>query len=394
MPAKKAWTDDEIRAAIKEWGEKTRPEKLKTGDWRAEDLPLCDPPGVPRLDLWHRVHYLDELELTWGKKWGASGLGKLREVVVSRPTERDMNVSPIISGSPMHHIHAPRVGTTPTLRDLDEWQREHDTMVQILRDNGVTVHYIEYPKAYPEGPSGPIGPYGPIGVLTSIDCWVIWGGAIVGRFGIRPTGRGKERLLSEWLARMGCPILLTISGKGVCEPGAFMNIADDCMFLALGPAANMEGINQVIPVLERAGITTVHIVQHGGWVESCEWPMGGSYHMSLFMNPVDIGKMLLYPPLLSWPTIMWMRERGFELIEIPADEQRDFNPGCLICLEPGKVIMHAEAKESIRRVRRAGVEVIECPSITSRVKIGLGGGLNCRCRELVRDRGPVLADIK
>ena len=34
-----------------------------------------------------KVSYLDELELIWGKRWGAQGIGRLREVAMVRPTE-------------------------------------------------------------------------------------------------------------------------------------------------------------------------------------------------------------------------------------------------------------------------------------------------------------------
>ncbi len=387
QPPKKVWTDAEIDSTINKWIEKVRPEKVKTGDWNIKDLPFMEHNGIPRVDLWHRVHYLDELEITWGKKWGASGLGKIREAAVVQPKERDIQI-PSMGSSPIWNIHAPKINQPPSLKDLNDWQKEHEYMVQVLRDNDVTVHYIEYPDPLP------VGPYGPHVAMTSIDFWIVWGGAILSRFGIWPQGRGREVFLSQWLTKIGCPILLTVTGRGICEVGAMESLADDCMFLGSGVAANQDGIEQVKPVLERAGITEVHTVQYGSWLESCEFPMGGTYHISLFSGPLDIGKHLVYPPLLGWETMRWFHEKGYELVEIPPEEQRDWVPSNLIVLEPGKVMIAAEAKETIRRVRKAGVEVIECPTVTSRYKIGLGGSLRCRCKPLIRDRGPKLADMK
>ena len=122
------WTDEEIKQAINEWRKK-RPEKLKTGDWRVEDVPFYEP-GLPvRTDLWHRVDYLDEYDMTYGKKWGASGLGKLREVAVCRPTEAELHT--------FYKKDASAFGWH-TLRNLDKWQKEHDNYVEVLKENGVT----------------------------------------------------------------------------------------------------------------------------------------------------------------------------------------------------------------------------------------------------------------
>ncbi|MBI4284670.1 MAG: hypothetical protein HY670_02060 [Chloroflexi bacterium] len=386
-PPKKVWTDEEIDATIRDWIARVRPEKVKTGNWDIGDLPFMEPNGNPRIDLWQRINYLDEVEITWGKKWGASGLGKMREAAVVRPQERDIRVPPM-SRAPMWSIHAPPITETPTLKDLDAWQKEHEYMCQVLRDHGVTVDYIQYPDPLP------IGPYGPHVAMTSIDFWIIWGGAILSRLCIWPLARGREVFLLKWLAEIGCPTLLYVTGRGFCEIGAMESLADDCMFIASGTAANQDGINQVLPVLERAGITNVHIVQHGGWLDSCQFPMGGTYHISLFSAPLDIGKHLVYPPLLGWETQRWFHEHGYEVVEIPPEDHRDWAVSNLIVLAPGKVMMAAEAKETIRRVRKAGVEVIECPTYTSRYKIGLGGSLRCRCKPLIRDPGPRLADLK
>ena len=38
-------------------------------------------------DYHEEVDYLDEVERIWGKRWGAQGIGRLREVAMSPPTE-------------------------------------------------------------------------------------------------------------------------------------------------------------------------------------------------------------------------------------------------------------------------------------------------------------------
>lgn len=370
------WTDDEIKQAIDEWRKK-RPEKLKTGDWRVEDIPFYEAGRPPRVDLWHRVEYLDEYDLTYDKKWGASGIGRLREIAVIRPTEQDFHI---------FEKQDPVFMRRPKVADLQKWQEEHEGMVHALRDNGVIVHYIEYPKPA-------IGPLGPIrGQWAGREAFVAWGGALVTKYGgWNPMNKGRERVLTEWLVRQGCPILLTVIGKGVCETGTFYPIADDAIVIGRGISYNAQGIEQVRPVLQRVGITTIVEAYMPGWIETIKGPVQGHYHPDEFFGVLDLGKVLIYPGAVDFEFIRWFRDRGFEIIEADIDEHWECMPANLIILEPGKVMMHAEAKNTVKRVKKAGIEVIEVPYHEN---ICMGGGVNCATMELVRDRGPKLEDMK
>ena len=54
-----------------------------------EQLPWFEA-GQP-LHNWmlHETDFYDEVEQIWGRRWGAEGIGRLREVLVSRPTENE-----------------------------------------------------------------------------------------------------------------------------------------------------------------------------------------------------------------------------------------------------------------------------------------------------------------
>ncbi len=55
------------------------------------DFPFYEEGKVPQYHKYHaKVSYLDELELIWGKRWGAQGIGRLREVAMVRPTESEV----------------------------------------------------------------------------------------------------------------------------------------------------------------------------------------------------------------------------------------------------------------------------------------------------------------
>ncbi len=78
------------------------------------------------------------------------------------------------------------------------------------------------------------------------------------------------------------------------------------------------------------------------------------------------------------------------MIEVPSEEHK-YSPANLVLLEPGKVIMDRDAKETIRRVRKAGIEVIELDA--SGLRAGVNG-IRCVGMYLRRDPGPSINDIQ
>jgi hypothetical protein len=68
------------------------PRRAETHDERAviESLPWFES-GKP-LKNWmlHETDFYDEVEQIWGRRWGAEGIGTLREALVSRPTENEI----------------------------------------------------------------------------------------------------------------------------------------------------------------------------------------------------------------------------------------------------------------------------------------------------------------
>lgn len=373
------WTDEEIKQEIEEWRQK-RPQRIKDGKWRLDEIPFYEK-GLPhRTDIWHRVDFLDEYDLTWEKKWGASGIGKLREVALCRPTEAENFL--FEDEKPTDPEYFGRKGIV----DLENWQKEHDLFAQCLRDNGVKVNYINYPQP-------PVGAHGVTrSMYAAREIQIVWGGALIPRFGWTPQEKGRERIYAEWLVKQGCPILYTIIGRGFGDTGALQPLADDTMIIPRGLCFNQEGIDQIRWVLAKVGITNTPILDIASWLRDMSWPGRGAFHPGMLTMPVDLGKQLIYPSNMGWEMVKWFRDHKYELIEIDADEQRDFCPTSLIVLQPGKVIMNSAAKKTIAKVRRAGVQVIETPYYEA-VKQG-HGGLYCAVMQLVRDRGPKLADIK
>ncbi len=55
-----------------------------------ESLPWFESGKPLRNYMLHQNDFYDEVEQIWGKRWGAEGIGTLREVLVSRPSENEI----------------------------------------------------------------------------------------------------------------------------------------------------------------------------------------------------------------------------------------------------------------------------------------------------------------
>jgi N-dimethylarginine dimethylaminohydrolase len=116
----------------------------------------------------------------------------------------------------------------------------------------------------------------------------------------------------------------------------------------------------------------------------------GEFHVDMVLGILDIRKAVVFPGNLDYGTYKWLKERRFELVEIPVDEHRRFVPANLVTLEPGKVIMPAGAEKTIRAVKKLGVRVVEIDTLEL-MKGGVNG-LSCTTLALARDPGPSLRD--
>ncbi|MDG6997476.1 MAG: hypothetical protein JRN52_16300, partial [Nitrososphaerota archaeon] len=84
----------------------------------------------PRYYKYHsEVDYIDEIKKIWEKKWGAQGIGRLREVAVVTPTEE---VDPLFQKDPTFFNFD---GNAPSLSKMQE---QHEGMVEIYKENGVS----------------------------------------------------------------------------------------------------------------------------------------------------------------------------------------------------------------------------------------------------------------
>lgn len=328
-----------------------------------DKVPFYEPGKPPRTDLLATIDFRDELELAWGKNWGAqSQIGKLRAALVSRPTQNELCEE--AKEDPVHFL------LPAGLPDLELMKKQHDAMVKVLKDDGVEVHYLEVPEAA-------YGPYSRMRMLwATASAFVINGGAIIPRYGLAPWRRGPEVLITKKLVEIGCPILYTIHGKGVLELGGNGIWLDPKhLIVGIGPSGNLEGVAQVHDILHRAGVEEIHLAY-----------FTGAIHLDLVFGLADAWLGVIDKRHIDHETIVYLRRKDIKLIEAPPEECA--NSACnLLAIEPGKVIIPKRCDRTSEALRKEGVKVIE---LEMSEFIKTGGAAHCAVGELIRDPGPFL----
>lgn len=339
-------------------------------DYPLENYPDYEPGMAPAAGAIQEIGYLDELERIWGKNWGAQGIGKLREVALARPTEHEIN--------PLWERNREFFLLRRERVELDKLSQAFEGYAELLESQGVKVHWMETEDR--------MGAYGPMRKLFMMAfCLVVRGGAIISRQGHASFVRGLEPNFLRFFAKINCPVLLTVHGMGICEVGVFVPIAEDAIMGFRSCASNEEGLEQVLPVLESSGYKEIPIANCTTVYQ--DFRAGGDFHIDMIFGVVDHKVALIYPGFLDYQMFKWLKDRDFKLIEVPAEEHFKYAPANLVVVEPGRVIMARGAKETIKRVRKAGVEVLEFD--TSGLQVGTNG-IRCVTLPLIRDPGPSL----
>jgi N-dimethylarginine dimethylaminohydrolase len=335
-------------------------------------------PGKPshRMD---DVTFMDELEAMWGRRWGAqSCIGELKTVLLSPPD--GAGPSEEEKADPAFFV---RFGRRPEdLPTADVRQKQHEERVALMKSEGVEVIEAYYP------PERRKGVYTSVARGLGLEPVIIKGGAIIDRAGVA-WKRGPQRANTEFLAKLGCPILYTVHGSGIHEVGGNILFLDAKHAIqATSVSTNMEGIRQVTPILEQAGIKEQHIAHMPSYLNN----MYGSapamgFHLVNVLNMVAEKRAVCYPGAIPYETLRYLQSKGIRLIEAPEEEA--LNQACnTVALRPGEIIMAAGNPVTTAALRREGIRVTELEFATSR----FGAGPRCIIRDMVRDDGPSLDD--
>ena len=306
----------------------------------------------------------DEGELTkhWGKVWGLDNdVGQIRSILVHRPGPEMNIVDPkkrIAEIGSFGDLDKGWYFQSDTPPDIPRMQSQHDAMVAAFKAAGIEVFHVEgvdntrLKSCYTRDPF-----------------IMVKGGAIVCRMGAR-IRRGEELATTRTLAKIGVPILRTISGTGIMEGGSFAWINSKTAAIGVGVRVNREGAEQVGEVLKRQGVELL-IVELTGY----------DIHLDVAFLMIDTHVALVNPFGLPYSFMQDLKSRGIQLIEIdPADDPWINNS---LAIAPGKLLMPEGA--SNRTLDRLAKHNISWTTIAFAAMHKNGGGIHCSTTPLRRD---------
>jgi N-dimethylarginine dimethylaminohydrolase len=168
-------------------------------------------------------------------------------------------------------------------------------------------------------------------------------------------------------------------------------LAQDVYVVGLSVAYNRLGLDQLLQTVElTAGVDDLKVV-----TIRCQGRLyfdrrtGASAHVTNLLAPLDVDKVLAFKPGIDTGTLLWLERNGYQVVEADFDEHVHNDVCNLKILEPGRVVMAAEAKRTIDKVRAAAVEVVEVPYSGFQ---HAGGGFHCTTMEIYREPGPRMED--
>jgi N-dimethylarginine dimethylaminohydrolase len=363
-------------------------ERQRNRAWTWDDVAqFRDAPGTPQSIVpLHDLDYLDVYEHTYGRAIGANGIGRLREVALTPITEAEDRIyapgSPYTAVPGLLEAHGAGRRGLGRLGDITACREQQEAYAALLEDQGVLVRWIEWDEE-------PTGPYGPMHAMWAAgELLVVTGGAIVPRRGRDPFSFGRAEWLSRWAFwELNLPTLLTVTGRGIAEAGTLVWLADDVFVAGDSIAYNEDGLAQVLPVVERsARDVELHVLTiHAQGEHYFDPDTGAAAHVDNLIAPLDVDKVLCYTPGVDTETLLWLRRAGYEIVAADFSDHVRHKACNLTLLEPGRVVMPAEAAVTIERVRSAGVEVLETPYGGFHPA---GGGLHTATLQIHRDPGP------
>ena len=357
--------------------------RLRAGEFSLEQMPGYIKGQRPTTDVWHNLDHLEIYPKVWGRECGKNGIGKLREVVLTEITEAEK--------FPYHDLdpaYFPQMADAYSSIDIPKMIDQSLAYEAALEANGVIVHRVEFPNP-------PVSAFGPAkSTWAAAELFVLRGGSVLPKRGVQPLAYGRAEYLALWAwTRLGVPVLCAVTGTSIFEIGPCHFLAEDVFVSGNGMAFNDEGLEQMKPVIARSAgldvedMTFLHIEFPGS--KYYDAPSGVGHHPDLYIAPLDLRKVVVYSPGLDFTTLEWLRKRGYTIAEVEHSEQAQFAPANILPLEPGLVVMHAEAVQSIAKVRAAGVEVVEVPYSEFMKE---GGGLHCSTGQVWREKGPYSTD--
>lgn len=268
-------------------------------------------------------NFEDDITEYWGD-WGVcSEVDTLKAVLLRRP------------GKEIEDFKASEVRFSDEPIDVELMRRQHDEVAQIYRDFGAKVYYVENQRE--DRPNA---------VFCRDLMFMTPEGAIITRPGMAAR-RGEERYIAEALAKIGVPVLRTITGDGMFEGANAMWVDRHTCVVSTGVRCNKSGFEQVKYELERMGVDVYHMQQ----------PYS-NIHIDGLMNPASNDVMLMHASQVPYDIVDMLKKKGYKMLEAPSRTEVRETFGCnFVALEPGYILMPEGNPRTQELLEKNGIKV-------------------------------------
>ena len=249
----------------------------------------------------------DELGTLWGACGVNSEWASLRAVLLHRP------------GAELAASADPNAVQMVEAVDTEKAQQQHDALAQAYRDAGVAVYYVN-PPAMPT----------PNQMFCADLMFMTPEGCILAR-PASDVRAGEERQVAAALARIGMPIVRTISGRGVFEGADAAWITPKKVMVGRGIRTNSEAISQMRTVLGEMGVELL----------AFDMPIG-TMHLQGMLRFADPTLALAWPVRLAYAAVETLRAEGYRVEFLPDVSEAIHNAAFnFVTLGPRKILMAA-----------------------------------------------------
>jgi N-dimethylarginine dimethylaminohydrolase len=199
-------------------------------------------------------------------------------------------------------------------------------------------------------------------------------GAICLRMG-KPARMDEPAAHERFYRSAGIPVVGRIEAPGTVEAGDLVWLDPTTILAGRGYRTNRRGVEQLRALLQPQGVEVLEApLPHGDGPSSC-------LHLMSLLSLIDDQTALVDLPLLAVPTVELLRERGFDLVEIAAEERATMAANVL-ALGGRRLLALAENPRTIARLRSRGFAV--APLEGSEIAQNGGGGPTCLTRPILR----------
>jgi N-dimethylarginine dimethylaminohydrolase len=249
------------------------------------------------------------------------------------------------------------------LPDLGRARAEHAAFVALLEGAGAEV------LALPEAAG------------TTLDSIYVHDPGLVTDAGVvifnmgKPQRRGEGKALRAALAAWGVPVLGEVAAPATAEGGDMLWVDRRTLVAGRTYRTNAAGVGCIRELLSPLG---VEVVESG--LPSWNGPEDLIHLLSL-VSPVAEDLAVVYRPLMPIPLLDLLEERGFRLLDVPAEEFPRMGPNVL-ALAPRLVVMLRGLPKTRAALEGAGCEVLEYAG--DEISLKGNGGPTCLTRPLWR----------